>query len=346
MKLPYTEHLPVNLLAACFNNTSASYKFYWFLSILSRAENGETELSKNALFADMVAQSWFTINYFKVSFGRQDKLQQASAKIKELEDLSIDAGRAYIFQKLCASENKQTIKELRYFNAEVPHRFLSPWFNANNLKTAYLKSQCFTNNCLYALHQDYIIVNPLWKDYLQQHAGILKSFCYWHLSIYLQARNPSVPDIPGKLIKSPRRKSLLAQRKKFWDIVIGEMGAVDCIYTGKKLGVGNYAVEHFLPYAFVSHDLIWNLIPACPSFNSSKSNKLPSLERYFDPYFTLHQNAIEIIQAKSPGNKFLQDYLTILPDLGPDYFNAQSMLERMQPMVTIASNNGFEFVKL
>lgn len=36
MELPYQQDLPVNLLSACFNNTSATYKFYWFLAILSR----------------------------------------------------------------------------------------------------------------------------------------------------------------------------------------------------------------------------------------------------------------------------------------------------------------------
>lgn len=36
MDLPYQEDLPVHLLAGCFNNTSATYKFYWFLAILDR----------------------------------------------------------------------------------------------------------------------------------------------------------------------------------------------------------------------------------------------------------------------------------------------------------------------
>ena len=60
----------------------------------------------------------------------------------------------------------------------------------------------------------------------------------------------SVPGIPNKLIKIPVRKALTEQRK-FWDIVIGELGGVDCIYTNKRLIIGDYAVEHFLPYAFV-----------------------------------------------------------------------------------------------
>jgi 5-methylcytosine-specific restriction endonuclease McrA len=116
-----------------------------------------------------------------------------------------------------------------------------------------------------------------------RHAGILRNFCYWNPAVYWQAKNPNVPDIPNKLIKLPVRKALTEQRK-FWDIVINELGSAECIYTNKKLVVGDYVVEHFLPYAFVSHDLMWNLIPADRSFNSSKSDKLPPLDKYFQPY--------------------------------------------------------------
>jgi 5-methylcytosine-specific restriction endonuclease McrA len=92
--------------------------------------------------------------------------------------------------------------------------------------------------------------------------------------LYLQKHNPNVPDIPNKLIKPPRRNSLLNQRR-FWNRVFDHTGPLECIYTQKKLIDGNFAVEHFVPYAFVSHDLIWNLIPADPSFNSRKNDRLP-----------------------------------------------------------------------
>jgi len=39
MTLPGSKELPINLLAACFNKTSATYKFYWLLSILQAADN-------------------------------------------------------------------------------------------------------------------------------------------------------------------------------------------------------------------------------------------------------------------------------------------------------------------
>jgi hypothetical protein len=156
------------------------------------------------------------------------------------------------------------------------------------------------------------MINPKWLNYFQRNAGILRDFCYWNLSIYLQARNPNVPDIPNKLIRQPQRKALTEQRK-VWDMVINELGSVDCIYTNSKLTIGGYAVEHFIPFAFVSHDMMWNLIPADPGFNSSKSDRLPLLDQYFVPFYRLQHEAVEIIRHKAPKHKILQDYLTIFP---------------------------------
>ncbi len=51
MHLPSSDGLPVNLLAACFNNTSATYKYYWFLSILQSVEAGKIKIPKKDLFA-------------------------------------------------------------------------------------------------------------------------------------------------------------------------------------------------------------------------------------------------------------------------------------------------------
>jgi len=343
MILPAHEDLPVNLLAACFNKTSATYKFYWFLSILNRVEQGEVIISKRHLFAEMISHSWFTVNYFHVSFGKQDKLQQAIENVKTLENLTIDAHKNDILKRLVATENKTTLKELWYFNAEVPHRFLSPWFKADDINLAYQYSQLFVGNCIYAVHKEHIEINPNWLTYLKANSGILKAFCYWNLSLYLQNKNPNVPDIPNKLIKTPIRKSLSEQRK-FWDIVIGELGSVNCIYTNSNLKIGAYAVEHFIPHAFVSHDLIWNLIPADKSFNSSKSDKLPLLDEHFDKFFNLQKNAVEIIKQKAPKNKFLEDYLTLFPLFESEQLERNKFLEQIQPLITIASNNGFEYL--
>ena len=343
MQLPKSDGLPVNLLAACFNRTSATYKYYWLLSILQAVEEGNLKVSKRDLFSRMISNSWFTVNYFHVSFGKQDLIQQAIEAINNIEKIPIDEKRQIVFQKLSTSLNKETMGTLWHFNNNVPHWFLSPWFQKMDRKEIYKASQTFHERCLYALRDDNIEINPEWKDYLTDNAKVLKDFCYWNLALFLQAKNPNVPDIPNKLIKPAQRSGLLKQRTQFWDLVMKDLGSVKCIYTGKKLTVGNYAVEHFIPYNFVSHDLIWNLIPADKSFNSSKSDKLPPLEKYFNSFFALQKTAIDIMKIKKPDSKLLEDYLTIFPDLNMN-FTEEKFRDRIQPLITIASNNGFEFL--
>ena len=344
MHLPQHNGLPTHLLAACFNRTSATYKYYWLLAIVQEVERGGLIIPKKNLFARMISNAWYTVNYFHVSFGKQDLIQNAINLITELEGIAIDEKLDLVFDTLTNTRNQVTEKQLWHFNKNVPHWFLSTWFPSMKRIEIYKYSQTFSENCLYALFDDRIEINPEWETYLIANSRVLKDFCYWNLSLFLQAKNPNVPDIPNKLIKPAKRKDLKKQRVQFWDVVLKELGSIDCIYTGDRLTVGNYAVEHFVPHSFVSHDLVWNLIPANKSFNSSKSDKLPSLDKYFIPFYNLQKEAFEIVIHKSPKNKLLQDYLTIFPDLDSD-FSEEKFRETIYPLITIASNNGFEFLK-
>jgi len=65
------------------------------------------------------------------------------------------------------------------------------------------------------------------------------------------------------------------------------IGNKDCIYIGEKILIENYAIEHFISHAFVSHDSIWNLVSANKSFNSSKSDKFPLFDKNFISFFAL-----------------------------------------------------------
>lgn len=159
-----------------------------------------------------------------------------------------------------------------------------------------------------------------------------------------------MPDIVNKIHKLPQRKGLTSQRTKFWDIVIERNGPVDCVYTKRSLAKNDYAVEHFVPFAFVSHDLIWNLIPADKAINCSKSDKLPILRDHFDGYFNLQQLAIRTIMDSNPKNTFLQDYLTIIPklstinDISKETLR-EKFLNNINPLITIAANNGIEYMQ-
>ncbi|WP_116787811.1 HNH endonuclease domain-containing protein [Flavobacterium psychrotrophum] len=346
--VPFHPNLPVKTLSGLFSNTASTYKFYWFLAILEAVETGKTVIEKQELFARMVAGAWYTVNYFHVSFGKQDLLQQSIETIKAGEALPVNLRQEDIVSRLAGSIKTETVKVLWHFDNNVPHWFLSPWFNKTTInndssykKYIYTASAAFEGDCLYALDSHQIIINPKWVGYLTTHSRILKDYCLWNLAAFLQVRNPSVPDIAGKLIKPPFRGSLLPQRKHYWDIVFKELGSIECIYTNTKMDITNYAVDHFIPHAFVSHDLIWNLAPIDKQFNSIKSDKLPSLEKHFEPFVRLQQEAYNVICTKAPKNKYLEEFITIFPKMDASGLNTKLYSEVLIPLHTIAGNNGF-----
>lgn len=338
------QQLGIEKLISVFKRTTASYKFYWLISIVELVEQGNVEISKSTIFARMISNSWFTINYFKVAFGKADQLQTLVNELLTIErSLKIDSSKLHVQEILEYSQNKYTKQLLNKLDHNVPHWFLSTWFPQNSKTGIYSKSQTFENECLYALYKDNILINPIWIEFLISNAKLIKDFCYWNLSLYLQARNPNVPDIPNKLIKDASRNSLREQTDKYWKIVFQEVGSIDCIYTGKRLSLENknFSLDHFVPYSFVSHDLIWNLYPIDKSENSRKSNLLPSVSSHFDPFYILQKEAFKIVKSKDASNKFLEDFLSLSPELTE--LNRDTLFNTVQPLITIASNNGFQF---
>ena len=209
------------------------------------------------------------------------------------------------------------------------------------------KSQRFENNCLYAIYGEEIVINDNWVDYLTEHYSILRDFTFWNLTEFLQKRNPNVPDVPSKLIKPIQRDSLTKQRQ-YWNTYIETVGSLNCIYTGKQIFAKQYDLDHFVPWSFVSHNLLWNLIPADSSINSSKSNNLPPLEKYLRPFANVQQNAIKTLYKKNPNNTLLEDYLIVYDSVSdlvklsePDFYNV--FRRTFSPMVQIAENMGFKY---
>jgi len=90
MYLPQTENLPINILASVFKSKVATYKYYWLLAIIELVEEGNIEIPKRKIFSKMISNSWYTINYFKLSFGKSDQLQNAVERILKAENLTID----------------------------------------------------------------------------------------------------------------------------------------------------------------------------------------------------------------------------------------------------------------
>lgn len=346
MALPQNNRFPISCLAGIFNSTSATYKYYWFVAMLDiLVKERKSRMSFWKIIAGMVSESWFPIHYFKLSFGKSDSLFEKSMEIQKVFQISIESDKEKTKRYLLENLN-DTKKYLKVFSLNVPYRFLSPWIRYTCDEDVVKKSQNFENQCLYAIYGDEIVINEIWIDYLTENYTILRDFAFWNLTQFIQKRNPNVPDVSSKLIKPIQRDSLTKQHK-FWDTYIEIVGSMNCIYTGKQILARQYDLDHFVPWSFVSHNLLWNLVPADSSINSSKSNNLPSLEVYLKPFANVQQNALKTLYAKNPNNSILEDYLMVYDSISDltelsesDFYNV--FRKTFSPMVQIAENMGFK----
>ena len=352
MQIPQSDILTTNRLGKVFSNTVATYKFFWFVSIMQiHAKSDNPRISVWDIVIRMVANAWYPIHYFRLSFGKSDSLFDIVMELQRITQIPIDANAETI---ICSLKerlgDRQIRKLLNTLTLNVPYRFLSPWINTSDNKLMVERSQTLENGCLYALHKDaddfYIELNPAWDKYLHAHYNILVDFAYWNLTLFLQTRNPNVPAIPNKLIRPEIRNSLTKQHN-YWDMVMEIGGPIKCIYTDTELHPKDYELDHFIPWSFVCHDLLWNLIPSDGRINSSKNNKLPDLNFYLPKLAALQHHSIKVVIDANKETNAMEDYISLgytpreLAGMSSEQF--LKLYERtFNPLSQIAINMGFE----
>ena len=352
MNILQSQLLSTVRLGKIFANTVATYKYFWFLSILQiHAKTEKLRIDVWYIVIRMVANAWYPIHYFRLSFGKSDSLFVIVMELQKITGIPIDADVENVCESLLDRlEDTQIKSRLRILTLNVPYRFLSPWINTSDDKEMVNRSQTMENGCLYSLHKDdidfYIMLNPAWDKYLHNHYNILIDFTYWNLTKFLQMRNPNVPAISNKLIRPDKRDSLSCQHR-YWDMVLNLGGSIQCIYTGKELHQSDYDLDHFLPWSFVSHNLNWNLVPSDGSINSSKSNKLPDLNIYLHKLADIQHRSLRICINAHKTPRILEDYLSLgytpreLADMSDIHF-MEIYEKTFKPMNQIALNMGYE----
>ena len=92
MQIPQSQTLTTRCLSRIFDTTSATYKFFWFLSILqihARTEN--LHINVWDIVIRMVANAWYPIHYFRLSFGKNDSLFDIVTELQKETQIPIDA---------------------------------------------------------------------------------------------------------------------------------------------------------------------------------------------------------------------------------------------------------------
>lgn len=336
-------------LAHVYDNTTATYKFYWFVSILDIVvKEGKTRMSFWEVIAGMIAESWYPIHYFRISFGKSDSIYQQSMALKETLGIEKDVEKSEVKRIILDNiDNCEIRRIVNIFTLNVPYRFLHPWIATSDNREMEQRSRAFENDSLYAIEGKEISINPKWLDYIRENYQILRDFSFWNLNVFLQRRNPNVPDMPSKLVKPIQRESLQQQRS-LWNLYLRENGHFNCIYTDKPIEGASYDLDHFIPWSFVSHNQMWNLLPADSSINSSKSDRLPDLDRYLEPFVRKQHDFLNYIFVHKPNERLLEDYLSIHDSISElvamnDSSFYQAYKRVISPLEQIAFNMGFSY---
>lgn len=364
MKLPESEILPVKYISNIFKNTTNSYKFYWFVSILdSIIKSSNRKIRASDLIAGMISSIWYPANFFKISFGKQDRLGEIAFLIKDELNLNPNSDSTKIFTSIVTAivdDNKIINSMSDSLLKFVPYRFLRPWFYQElrgiddhkiNAFITDLADKNFNNTDKLPIYRllfedcQYIEINEIWFDYFKKHYRILRDFCYWNLLIYLQNKNPNVPNIANKLFAPKERK--LINARKFWDIVLEKKVINNCIYSDVSISLDNYTIDHFIPWRFVTHDLLWNLVPVPKEINSTKSDAIPSLDNYLEKFSKIQFLSFRTVY-ESKNRKLLEDYsglfnckLETIYSMPTKNFISK-IIDTIIPLTQIAENMGFQ----
>lgn len=241
----------------------------------------------------------------------------------------------------------------------MPYRLLQPFFSRElSGKPDYRKNQLTVelSNILFDERKPLyriieqapgsLEIHPDWLAYIRAAIPVVTGWVAYHWINYLQQRNANIPAISNK-IAPPVERSSLSKQSNYWREIM-RVAPVKCIYSGKILSAGYFSLDHFLPWSFVCHDQLWNLIPVLPEVNSSKGNALPD-RRYVDCFVNLQTQglrvAASVLGARS-WRKYTEDFVS---DLRVPFTNllvaesvSQGYMAALPSMLSLAKQVGFE----
>lgn len=354
-ELPLSDNIDTKKLANLLNlkNLTTSYKIYWFYGMFEEIKLGNKKISFSKIAIRMISKSWYSIIEFKLNFGIMDQLSQIVLYIYKKYSLKKDIledDLIIFLEELQDIEFKKMCSDLCIY---VPYRLLTPFYpelkrlsdpkRNNAIKELSLKD----NRGIYMILDEFIIINDNWYNYLKYNHIIIEGWMFSKLIYFLQTKNPNIPSIIFK-ISAPQKRNL-TKATNYWKKIIQINPLLD-IYSRKLIDIeSSLSIDHFIPWSFVLHDEMWNLIPTTRSINSSKNDSLPDLNYYLDIFCQEQFKAFKLALKYNFPKNDLEDYLTLSNvELNlnlPETVFIDSLKKSIVPLHQIAANQGFNIWK-
>jgi 5-methylcytosine-specific restriction endonuclease McrA len=359
------EKLNVSALSRIFEKTTNSYKHLFFLGILEYLRDHNfygNIIQTDDIYYRMLSLAYAPYALFKLSFGTQDKI----ADYIDSDIISNNSLEHQISDNINLINRERLLSIIRKevtinhnLTRYVVFRLIRPFFSKElrglldsqvNKKIKILSSEKFDpTRPLYKISEDEkrIIIHPDWMKYLLHNSKIIEGFSKWEWVKYMQSRNPNIPNIASKAIIPEKRNALYIQ-KKVWKEILN-MHRFKCIYSNEIISPDNLALDHFLPWTFVAHDRMWNLVPTTKHVNSAKSNYIPNFDKYLDKFIDRQFQCLKVLHQDDPKlwKRIIEDYVVDLKmDNKSDTLVKENFMtaykRTFNPYYDLAKSQGFE----
>ena len=363
--LPSSSNVDTKIFARLLEDSRvvASYKMYWLLGILEEVNLGNIEITFKRLVARMLTAAWYPTLQYKLYFGQFDNLVKSINYISSIYCVPTNINNNELLEFICSLDDNILNKQMKDLTNNVPYMLLTPFFDDRIKGTSSSKRvrkiielSLSESGVLYKIIKDSnnIVMDEDWAIYMKSNYKVIKSWIYYKLSCFLQKRNPNVPAIIFKL--DPPISRSLSKSTRIWTSIIADRNVKD-IYTGREFSRENYdelgvlSIDHFIPWSFVMHDEMWNLVPTFKNINSSKSDKLLRYENYIDDFCDIQYEAFSFM-CDNNRKKDLETYVDILRLENPlgfyKYKGKEVFSEKLKlsiaPIYQIAVNQGFSVI--
>lgn len=368
----YDCNLDIESFVHMLDDPTECYKFYWLDSIMTNISEGKFVFSFDDTISGMIADAWYSVKGCHLKLGPRNSDGSFANGIERAIDIldgpgspDADAGREIVFEYIKRSGKE--IHDIKYqLSKNVPYRIFSSFFTTigGNDRIWDQRSRLITymyainkTNCLPYLIGDEkglsrtIRINSEWDKFFQDNMISIKGWIQMKKLQYLQRRNPDIPGIINKLSPGDDKKRKLENVRKLWAAVMYNSCFTD-IYTGDRIDVNDFEIDHFIPWSFVSNDELWNLIPTTPASNSRKKDRLPNwnyYELFTKKQYELNNSIYQNQDLYILFNNCRRDNLNSIWSLNDLYIKGigyerfyHVLIEKMKPLYDSAHLIGYE----
>lgn len=156
-----------------FDNKTTTYKYFWFLSMMSLAKEKDLLVIP---FKDMVlrmaAMAWPIVLEYGIDLGKTDRLSKILSEVQKSTRLISAASSSVVERHLLQHYQSQGVERiLAPLLKNVPYRFLSPWIKYTTDDEVIVESNKRDSTAMYAISDNSIILNEDWWDYISENYG-------------------------------------------------------------------------------------------------------------------------------------------------------------------------------